>query len=750
MTISITIIITNDMANYATLKAAIQQVIKTNGNNEITGALLQQSLLAMINALGSGYQYIGVATPSTDPGTPDQNVFYFAAQSGTYANFGSFTLASGEIAILKYNGSWQKETIANILTKGELIDSLPSNELSRNNQWITGNYYVYNTGVMTTSANFSALPPIDVSQYVGQTLNVNVYLATNGGAAICFTDSNDTFISNYRGIGIGSVTIPANAKWLKICNRSASMPNAETYFYIGDLIFAPVASQADVDSLTQQISELLNIFPLTEIAVTWTAGSYYDYQGVLQNNSNWASARIDVEQYRGGKMKFRVNSQNNSSAYALLLGNNTTIWSYQLDGVLVEYEFAIPQDAKYLLVSNRSATGPGSVYAPDMDYFQTIPEQLAQFDTARKAVTMLGQWGPWEKGFYYDQQGIKSVSANYNCLPAIDVSEFVGLSFEINVALPGGVAYAYVSFLDENNAVLLQNRPNGKWTGTVPSGAKTLLVCNRFQGGDPYNPRPYLFIEHAYSMPTLDELLDITVQRNNLTGKKITFLGDSITEGSGANPTAKRYSTVLSGYYGAIENNLGVAGTCLASGAVGHSDSSRFVERATVANLQGSDLIIIFGGTNDFSYDSKAIGDLFVETTITPVGRIGSKELTAPSDTDTFAGALHELINTVRANCPNVPIVLVTPLNRGNYTSERPSSKQSNVNGNFLYEFCDAIKTIGAFYSLPVCDMSKSELDFSNDAIATQYSADKLHPNNAGHEIIAKLLYRFIEDNVIL
>ena len=66
------------MANYASLKAAIQQVVKTNGNNEITGALLQQSLLAMINALGADYLFVGVAQPSTNPGTPDQNVFYIA------------------------------------------------------------------------------------------------------------------------------------------------------------------------------------------------------------------------------------------------------------------------------------------------------------------------------------------------------------------------------------------------------------------------------------------------------------------------------------------------------------------------------------------------------------------------------------------------------------------------------------------------------------------------------------------------
>lgn len=99
------------MSNYASLKSAIQQVIKTNGNNEITGALLQQSLLSMINSLGFGYQFAGIATPTTNPGTPDQKVFYIASTPGTYSNFGGLALADGEIAILKYNGAWSKDSI---------------------------------------------------------------------------------------------------------------------------------------------------------------------------------------------------------------------------------------------------------------------------------------------------------------------------------------------------------------------------------------------------------------------------------------------------------------------------------------------------------------------------------------------------------------------------------------------------------------------------------------------------------------
>jgi len=96
------------MANYATLKAAIDAVIKTNGNQEITGTVLNQVLTAMVNSLGANYQFAGVAIPSTNPGTPDQNVFYIAIQAGTYANFGGHVLSSG-ITFFLWDGSWSTE-----------------------------------------------------------------------------------------------------------------------------------------------------------------------------------------------------------------------------------------------------------------------------------------------------------------------------------------------------------------------------------------------------------------------------------------------------------------------------------------------------------------------------------------------------------------------------------------------------------------------------------------------------------------
>ena len=99
------------MANYNNLKTAIQDVIKANGNQEITGEIMQNALLSMINSLGAGYQFMGVATPETNPSTPDQKVFYLAATSGTYANFSNLHIDENEIAVLIYDTTWQKQKL---------------------------------------------------------------------------------------------------------------------------------------------------------------------------------------------------------------------------------------------------------------------------------------------------------------------------------------------------------------------------------------------------------------------------------------------------------------------------------------------------------------------------------------------------------------------------------------------------------------------------------------------------------------
>lgn len=88
------------MSEYNSLKATIAANIKRNGNQEITGEVLQGVLTEMVTWLGRGYQYISVATPAVNPGNADVRQMWFAFTAGTYPNFGGLTLAAGESAIL--------------------------------------------------------------------------------------------------------------------------------------------------------------------------------------------------------------------------------------------------------------------------------------------------------------------------------------------------------------------------------------------------------------------------------------------------------------------------------------------------------------------------------------------------------------------------------------------------------------------------------------------------------------------------
>lgn len=98
------------MANYANIKDTINQNIKTNGNQQITGQVLQNVLNAIVDNLTAGYLLVGIATEDGNPGTPDQNVCWLATK-GTYANYGNITVESGKLAVIKYSGTWTSDTV---------------------------------------------------------------------------------------------------------------------------------------------------------------------------------------------------------------------------------------------------------------------------------------------------------------------------------------------------------------------------------------------------------------------------------------------------------------------------------------------------------------------------------------------------------------------------------------------------------------------------------------------------------------
>lgn len=102
------------MANYSNIRNNIISDIKPNNNQEITGQIMQDTLLQMVSLLqDGGYLFKGGATTTTNPIVGDSNVFYLASVKGTYANFGGLQVNDNELAALVYNGSWSKISIDN-------------------------------------------------------------------------------------------------------------------------------------------------------------------------------------------------------------------------------------------------------------------------------------------------------------------------------------------------------------------------------------------------------------------------------------------------------------------------------------------------------------------------------------------------------------------------------------------------------------------------------------------------------------
>jgi hypothetical protein len=138
------------MGNYEQLKRAIANVIKTNGNQEITGAIMQNVLNTIVSTVGANRTFVGIANKNTNPGTPDGNVFYIAYTAGNYVNFqygtANLTVNPGELAIL-YNEktNWGKFVIG-MSSDGVIALANTTNQINA-----TGRYAYTDTGIVMES-----------------------------------------------------------------------------------------------------------------------------------------------------------------------------------------------------------------------------------------------------------------------------------------------------------------------------------------------------------------------------------------------------------------------------------------------------------------------------------------------------------------------------------------------------------------------------------------------------------------------
>lgn len=211
--------------------------------------------------------------------------------------------------------------------------------------------------------------------------------------------------------------------------------------------------------------------------------------------------------------------------------------------------------------------------------------------------------------------------------------------------------------------------------------------------------------------------------------KKINVLGDSITEGLKLSDPKDRFTQILMEKSGAVIRNYGISGTRIAIQQVPSSDprEDRYFASRVAEMDPDADVIIVFGGTNDFGH-----GDA-------PMGTMNDRTA------DTFYGGLHVLYRSLIKKYPAARIVVLTPLHRVGEENPRGDGCKKQ-DAPVLEVYVGIIRQVAAYYSLPILDLyAVSGLQPNVPIIQERYMPDGLHPNEAGHKVLAELIAAFLK-----
>lgn len=205
------------------------------------------------------------------------------------------------------------------------------------------------------------------------------------------------------------------------------------------------------------------------------------------------------------------------------------------------------------------------------------------------------------------------------------------------------------------------------------------------------------------------------------------FLGDSITAGTGASSYDKSYVPMFAELSGAEVKNYGLGGTRIArqiNMSGNNSWDKDFVMRVDEMD-SNADIVIVFGGTNDFGHGDAKIGDFDSRSEYT------------------FYGAMRCLCESLINKYPDADIVFMTPLHR---ETENAAIKENGLPNEIpLSGYVSIIKEVAGYYGLPVLDLfNVSGIQPNVEIMKKNYMPDGLHPSDKGAKRIAERLHGFL------
>jgi lysophospholipase L1-like esterase len=241
-------------------------------------------------------------------------------------------------------------------------------------------------------------------------------------------------------------------------------------------------------------------------------------------------------------------------------------------------------------------------------------------------------------------------------------------------------------------------------------------------------------VDATYFDTPRDTVYVAQVRESHWKGKKVAFLGDSITQNA-------EYVNAYANLTGCEALNYGISATHMA--ARSNDDSNAFDKRfSKMPTERNVDMIVVFGGTNDFGHTNTAEFGAFSDGP-----RVGKY---------TFYAGLHRLFKGLQKRYTNIPVVIMLPIHHGteidvpeyNVSSIKIEEGTNPTTGKTFREYVDAIREVAAYYSFIVLDA----YSYSNLSPMTEIGSenrvffrDGLHLNAAGGKRLARWMYPQLE-----
>ena len=698
------------MANWTILKAAIADIIKTNGNQEITGQLLQNVLNNIVSSVGENATFAGIAIPTTNPGAPDGPVFYLAATAGIYPNFSGNEVLGGEAAILLWNnGAWSKK-VTDFVTQKKLTEL---------------EYYAGVQSDLNVTFEDKADGSIDV------VFNKRVIFIKNGhkGFNLTFDSYPQTFnVPTYYTLAVNvetkEVTLQTVNDGIDVQNNLILLHNEPKGVFNG--VFAMLYNTTKINTSLNDFIQYKNIDRGGSIISPYSSISIRKGDG-FNLIVKFSAARYNVVDDYGNNPNFTIDA-----GTELIVPNYGVIFADIASRKIILSSSYYTRASKQILLA----------YNEDGVMLSGLLKSLYD-KTFNNAPVIIKA----ERDFVditYSQK------INNSWVSAANVENHNDINFDLyyysidshisKVQLYNATGGGHTIFLDADGNVLLTHQSSPQYQSAwyeynVPQGT-TMIKVTHAKWQEKY---PYAFplrVRANHQAYTNNNLL------LNLTGKKVVFFGDSITE-------IGYYVNAFQKMTGCNVVKRGASGTSFTK-TTGRGYEDSLSERIdlpssdAVGNKLGlpskADFVIVLAGVNDWGQRNN--------------WNINLGSMTAAIDKTNFTGAVKYVFSKLREKYPTTPIVALSmlhvyhPTSFGTWREITYSDGQyggeitylTDKDGNTMDIWRKRVEEAANFYGIPFINMTQCGFTPFLQSDNETFMPDGLHPSEKGGEIMAKYI----------